>query len=282
MASTSLPERMYFHRRGYFAFPLTSLDSDLEGLAEWQTLADRVVEAMHGQFAAIATLREQYQRDADWVRHGAYVKLLGDAGPDDVLEQLHQELRAGATVFERYDLAETLFYWGRLDVVPTLVELWRDDYTFQDSYYIPPRLALLLYEEPGVLDDFPVDGPPAKADALRKRVLARHAELRDRLGGHAFVFRGRLLDVEHVARRALADLAEGTLDPEMRHKLEAMTGIDCSGFYVDGTLHPLAAAVVLEGFLAGPSPSRFVAGRRYFFGHPVPVITTTSDPLASP
>jgi hypothetical protein len=282
MSTIPLPGRMYQDARGYFAFPLTRDDDGIDGLVQWKALAGFVEDAKRGRFELIPPLLERYDHDADWVRRGAYVRVLGDAGPDALLERMHRELLPDVPVDYRFDFAETLFYWGRLDIVPTLLEIWHSDFKFQDAYYIPPRLGLLLEEEPRALDDFPIEGPAADADAFRDRVLARHAELCNQHGDHGFVFRGRLLDVEWIARRALQDLSEGKLDPEMRHKLEAMTGIDCSSFYASKKLQPLAAAVVLEDFLAGPAPSRFVPGRRYFFGHPLPASTATDDPLGPP
>lgn len=57
---------------------------------------------------------------------------------------------------------------------------------------------------------------------------------------------------------------------------EAFTGIDCSGFYIDGSgsyangLQRPAAMAVLENFLGSGDAARFEIGSRYFFGHRVP------------
>jgi hypothetical protein len=282
MAHLRLPDRMYPEAQGWHAFPLIAEDAEIEGLSEWEAFAEHVAKAKRGDFSSISSVLDVYDHDAHWVRRGAYVQLMGDAGPDALLERMHGELASNVPLDYSYDFAETFFYWARLDVVPTLVETWRANYEFQDAYYIPPRLSLLLEEEPDALDGFPTTGPPEDADAFRRLVLERHAELCAEHGERAFVFRGRLLDPRYIAERALQDLAEGKLDPEMRHKLETMTGIDCSSFYADKKLQPLAAAVVLEDFLRGPLPARFTPGRRYFFGHPVPATTATNDSLAPP
>lgn len=277
MANIPLPDRMYLEARGWFAFPLVAEDSAIDGSAEWRAFAEHVAAAKRGDFSAIPRVLDVYDHDASWVRRGAYVRLMGDAGPDALLERIHGALMPGAPLDYVYDFAETLFYWGRLDVVPTLVEIYRDNHPYQDAHYIPPRLSLLLEEERGLLGKFNIKPSAKEAAATCALALERHAELREQLGDHAFVFRGRLLDVTWIAQRALADLAGGKLDPEMRHKLEAMTGVDCSSFYADEVLQPLAAAVVLEDFIAGPLPSRLQPGRRYFFGHPVPATVTASD-----
>lgn len=128
----------------------------------------------------------------------------------------------------------------------------------------------MIEEDPDAYSEFPIEKEEMEADAFVERVLARHAELVNELGEQAYVFRGRPLDVSWIAQRALDDLAMGKFEPAMRYKLETMTGIDCSSFYINRRLQPLDAAVVLEEFLEGESPGRFVAGRRYFFGHAVP------------
>lgn len=271
-STTPLPDRMFWEARGYYAFPLTSADEKLDDFAEWQVYASHVEAAKAGRFDTIKHLLDIYDRDAHWVRRAAYIKLMGDAGPNALAERIHQHLLAGLPADYTWDFAQLLFYWGRLDVVPTLIEGWRAGYVYQDAAYIPPRLSLLLEPEMRSFMDFPDEKSSAEeADAFRQEMLDRHAELRDSLGEHAFVFRGRLLNIEWIIRCALADLATGELDPEMRHKIEAMTGIDCSCFYRDEWwLQPLAAAALLEDMLASLDLFPFTPGQRYFFGHPVP------------
>ena len=40
----------------------------------------------------------------------------------------------------------------------------------------------------------------------------------------------------------------------MRHKFEAFTGVNCSSFYENETLKPLAASAIIEEFLGSVSP----------------------------
>ncbi|PRP89906.1 hypothetical protein ENSA5_70130 [Enhygromyxa salina] len=263
---------MYRDARGYFAFPLIEEDLVLDDFDKWSIVGDLVGALKAGDLRAAPTVLELYDRDADWVRRGAYVKMIGDAAPDALVERIHSHLQTGLPVDYSWDFAELLFHWGRLDIVPTLARGWRAAYQYQDGPDIPPRLALLLEEESwGPLrTDFPRKVDEKQADAYVARVLARHAELVESLGEHAFVFRGRLLDLEWIARRGLQDLADGEFDSRMRRKFEAMTGIDCSCFYHKEKLQPLAAAAVFEAFLASPERKAFTPGRRYFFGHPIP------------
>lgn len=280
MEIETVPERMYATSRGYFAFPLIEEDLQLEDFDEWNIIADFVECAKRGDFAAITPILALYDRDAHWVRRGAYVDIIGDAGTDALLERIHHHLLGGLPADYSWDLAEVLCYWGRLDVVPTLVRGWRSAHQYDDAEYIPPQLSMLLEESPGpIRTDWP---RPRKvnddaAEAYLELVLTRHAELVDDLGERAFVFRGRLLDVKWIAQSALVQLAAENLDWRaerdfefVRHKFEAMTGIDCSSFYRNRRLQPLAAAALFESFLASPDRERFIPGRRYFFGHPIP------------
>ena len=56
----------------------------------------------------------------------------------------------------------------------------------------------------------------------------------------------------------------------MRHKLEATIGWNLSSCYKKSILNPLAATAELEEIEETVDLSKFVPGRRYFFGHPVP------------
>jgi len=92
-ASTPLPGRMYPEVRGYFAFPLTPDDDSLEDLTEWQVLATLVADAKAGRVDAIATMLQLYDGDLDWVRRGAYIQLMGDAGRYSLIERIHGQTR---------------------------------------------------------------------------------------------------------------------------------------------------------------------------------------------
>lgn len=267
------PLRSRLHRtaRGYFAFPLLPHDQTLEDYGQWQICARHVEAAKHGRFDDLSTLLEVYADETSWVRRSVYVRLMGAAAPMDLIVRIHALLHSDIPYDCALGFMEALFYAGRLDTIPTVIEGWRLIHTEQDGVYIPPRLSLLLQPEMRSDLDCPgADASDAEADAFRDEMLERHAALRDEYGERAFVFRGRLLDLEWIIRCALADLATGTIDSQMRHKIEAMTGIDCSCFYHREALQPLAAAALLEDMLASLDLFPFVPGQRYFFGHPVP------------
>ena len=103
-------------------------------------------------------------------------------------------------------------------------------------------------------------------------VKERYDQLCDQLGtDDVTVFRGEVIDIKKICQRMLEDLGgRHRFHEEMRHKFEAMTGINCSSFYQDGKLQRLAVAALIEDFLQGPEPSKYTEGVRYFFGHRIP------------
>jgi hypothetical protein len=88
------------------------------------------------------------------------------------------------------------------------------------------------------------------------------------------VFFGEVLHVPEVARELLGRLERSheneATQPQLRRRLEASTGVDCSSFFENRGFRPLTAATMLETMLESGSLDRYVAGRRYFFGFPVP------------
>jgi hypothetical protein len=98
-------------------------------------------------------------------------------------------------------------------------------------------------------------------------VTSRIASLADDLGSdRVVVLGGGRFDVKDLARRMLKDVRTPDFRRELRHRFEAVTGIDCASFYRKGELRPLAAAAILEEFLESPAAERFEPGKRYFFG----------------
>jgi hypothetical protein len=262
---------MYWNARGYHAFPLTDQDRvDLGGEAgDWEAFAQLLERAKRGNFADVRRLIEWHDKSNSWILGRAYMKLLGDAGKAADLRELLINVFPNDPLHYRYSFCEALGNWGSLSVVPALVDVYALSPKSEDAKYVPPRLSQLLETEPGPIKKFPVDGAAAAVESYRQLVAARNEELKSAFGDDAVVFRGEKLNVAAVAHRGLEDLAKDRFDEEMRHKFEAMTGIDCSSFYKEGELQPLAAAALLEEFLEGPEPAKYQEGVRYFFGRPI-------------
>ncbi|MGW8392599.1 hypothetical protein [Pseudoduganella sp. HUAS MS19] len=167
------------------------------------------------------------------------------------------------------DLGQSLAMWGHLSVVPVLLETLSKIARFEDSRHLVTMLSLMLEAKPGEISD--ADGLE-DSEGYASKVGRRVDDIVLRLGtSDAIVMFGELFSVGKlvdVMRRALSD---GTwFNPYWRHKFEATTGVNCSGFYRDQDLQPLQALAILEDFEDQGTAGRFVPGRRYFFGHPVP------------
>jgi hypothetical protein len=104
-------------------------------------------------------------------------------------------------------------------------------------------------------------------------LVRKHA---DKAGTASFWIRGEPFSLVGLAQHMLVDSKAGTDTLRTsfeRMVFEANTGISCREFFTDGDtarFRPLAAAAILEEFLADPKRERFEDGVRYFFGHRIP------------
>jgi hypothetical protein len=273
VALQKLPGRMYWDARGYHAFPLTDQDrlDDPETFPAWQAFDQLLESAKMGRFHEVEMLIDWHNESEDWVIRGAFVKLLGDAGQGRVLRDLLANVYPTCDIVDQYDYGEAFVNWTSLSAIPALIELYSADSESQDAKFIPLRLSRLLEAEPGPIGDFPRNGSSAAVAGYHGIVMDKYEELCRTFGTRdAYVFRGGKLHVTSVAECILRDLQKQQFNQEMRHKFEAMTGIDCSGFYVDRQLQPLAAAAIVEEFLDSGAGDKYEPGVRYFFGYPIP------------
>ena len=112
----------------------------------------------------------------------------------------------------------------------------------------------------------------ADADIYEDVILEHYERMVERFGSDAvLLFRGEAYSVLWLARFILDALREPvTFSLQWRINFEAATGIDCTSWYQDGRLRPLAAAATVEDFLESSQAERYEAGVRYFFGHRIP------------
>jgi hypothetical protein len=166
------------------------------------------------------------------------------------------------------DYCSALHYRGKLADVPGILRAYERIAEFPDSDIVPVWLSNLLEPEDGVVS---VQVRPDDLPDYLKTVSDRYNELAAELGtDQVIVFRGARFGVVPLAQYVLRRIQHPYVRDELRHRFEASTGIDCTGFYRNGDLRPLAAAVILEDFLASPAADAFEPGVRYFFGHRIP------------
>lgn len=253
---------------GFSVAPGPDSPESAEEVSAWLEFEQVLAAARSGDFSGAPRLLTLYD-DAGWLLSGACAELIGDIGS----RQLFSELRPAVTqvLHPTYsvDLGRSLAIWGHLSVVPTLLETLAKIAEFVDAPVLVQMLSVLLETEPRALGDF--NGPQDIA-AYSARVNRQVDVVASRLGTvDAIVMFGERFSVEKlvgVMRRTLNERSR--FDLYLRHKFEATTGVDCSGFYEDESLQPRRALALLDAFEGRGGAREFEPGRRYFFGHPVP------------
>lgn len=256
---------------GYHGFPAArgpdGYVSDEEAAA-WSGFEQVLGAARRGDFSSVAQLLEVYD-DAGWTLGSACVELMGDIGSRSFFDTLRPVVTEILDPTYSVDLGRSLAVWGHLSAVPTLLETLGKIPDFEDAPALVQMLSVMLEPEPGVLGD--IDGLQ-DIHAYSNEVIRQADLLASRLGTKdVVVMFGDIFSVDRlvdVMRRRLTK--GGRFDPCWRHKFEATTGVDCSGFYEDGILRPLQALAVLEDFEDMGQARRYRPGQRYFFGRPVP------------
>jgi hypothetical protein len=236
----------------------------------WRNWFDVLSGAKGGEFSGVPSLVESHRATGNWILRSMCADLLGDAGtPDSFAAVTAAMSTADDDIVAKIEFADALAWWGRLSIIPIVLQTYLSVRHFNDADILPVRLSDLLEPEAGPIStpsDF--ETPEAYADF----VMGRHAELRQRFGSdEVIVFMGQRFGVVHLAGNILAALSDGTFDYPLRRKFEASTGIDCQGFYDDdGNLQSLAAAAIVEEFLESNARAEYEDGVRYFFGHRLP------------
>jgi hypothetical protein len=259
---------------GYFAYPEPSAEQvalSADRLAAdpvllWLTALNR---AKRGDFGLMQSLVPICADDSNPILSTLSSELLGDAGPDSVIDSVAERLKRNADNYEvTLDFCSVLHSRGMLADVPILLDAFETIQTIEDAEIVPVYLSDCLEDEPGPLCDhhrFGSFGEYRRAVELRYQEIARNFGT-DRillLGGEPF-------GVLRLAQKMLTRLREPNFPIFLRRRFEASTGIDCSSFYLDRQFQPLRAAALIEAFLEDPGVSRYRDGERYFFGHPIP------------
>jgi hypothetical protein len=256
---------------GYHTFPLhpgVPGYAGAEDAALWAPFETFLAEAKAGRFERMDGVLDVYDQTESWVLAAAYTALLGDAAPRSCLEKVGLLAQALLEPAYQVDFCKMLGAASRLADVPLLLWSWEQLEGYNDRDVIPRLLSRMLEARPGPIAS---NHEVLPLEEYKARVLAAQEELAGRLGGtEVTVLAGQRFEVPALVGLMLESLRHDDLDPWLRRRFEATTGIDCSAFYKEQGLQPLVARTMLEGFLGSEEARHFVPGARYFFGHRIP------------
>lgn len=250
-----------------------------------------LAHAMEGDFRHFSQLIDLMKSSDDGVLWQECSLLLSHAAPfsslHDLLDAFSGELHGDDIVTQQW-ISEILCRSGALWSVPEVLRLWRLNREREVYFAIPSLLSLMLEDRRAEIAKGPpvlprTDGMPDwldlpvtwDDDKFGELVLSRHATLWNAAVDPAqlAVWEGAPLSQLRIAERALALIEEGEDVEDIaiaRTQLEAATGEDLSDFYANGLLRNLSAAAHVESLVESGVLRRFIDGRRYFFGRPIP------------
>ena len=237
----------------------------------WLVLGAVLERAKRGDYGSLPLLFQRMRAFDTGVFWNACVILLGQAGPRKILQQalseFDKEIQANdINIIKRVSFIhyESLLLW----TVPVMLDLFQRVANRDQVIIIPRLFSRILEEKQGEIYDASLPDEP-----YRQLVLNRCSTLAQTFGtDQVAAWRGKLFSVKSLAEQLLKDLTGGQVANVMGERgiFEASTGIDCSSFYKDRQLQPLAAATIVEGFLEDGDADKYQPGVRYFFGHPIP------------
>jgi len=276
MAASFFSEGLNWRSHGFFCLPLPRKDNEFRASSQaalWLHWEDVLIRARQGDFQGVASLLESLDRILTPMLENAYAELIGDAANGQCAQSAMRWLQVepARSYSQEIAICQALTNWGRLSVVPFLVKrhelLWQNK--AKEKGIIPVWISELVEQQPGPIS-FPFYSQ-SKTD-YHDLVMKRYEELKIEFGtDQVFIYRGARFSVLELAKDMLSKLRDKVdLGEEYRHKFEAATGINCSAFFKDDKLQPLAAATILEEFMESSRAKEFEPGVRYFFGHRIP------------
>jgi hypothetical protein len=257
---------------GYYGCPepSTSVEATINTTGNpWLIWAIVLKQAKRGQFDLLPTLVPFCTQTADPVLARVCSAVLGDAGTETCLVSIVRELEMAQYYEVALNLCDALYSQGKLANIPLLLEAYLRFCRVGDVDIIPIWLADLIESN----EDELVSEPHRFEDIedYRDFVLDYYTLVVRELGTDQKVaHKGKEFGVIPFSKYMLTRIRQPYPRTTLRRKFEASTGIDCTPFYKDGALQPLAAAAIIEGFLNSTEADQYQNGARYFFGHRIP------------
>ena len=267
------PVAVNWEGHGYFGYPsagqeLAAGDGLLPQAGDFERWVAALEQAKGGNFSGIPRLLEICTGDTHPVNRDLCAELIGDAGPDSMIDFISLRLAEGGDDFEiTLALAGILAQRSKLADIPIILNAFERMADIEDAEIMPVWISDCLEGEGALSDHDNFDS----LEAYRMAVERRYAQLAGASGSdQVIVVHGELFGVARLAEQVLRRLRQPFFPSCLRRRFEAATGIDCSSFYEGGTFMPLQAAALIEEFLDSPQARHFEDGVRYFFGHRIP------------
>jgi hypothetical protein len=254
-----------FHGSGFFGIPHFEDDAPLprEPLRNpWAFCAYALDRAKRGDFTHIPALLDLYGTTGSSEIDSLCTGFLAVAGPASCFSRIVEIVRQESNLSKCLPFCGAMSARGELSYVPILLDKYVADELSDDAQVLPIYIRDLVGDVPYSSEE----------DIYEDVVLDQYKRMIKRLGSDkVLVFRGELYSVVRLAKSILDELGEPIyFHMQWRVDFEAATGINCSSWYQDGELRPLAAAAIVEEFLESPHAGWYEEGIRYFFGHRIP------------
>jgi hypothetical protein len=270
-------ETFLWRKKGYFYRHKPTVDildsAILNSDNPWHVLAGVLEQVKKGQNSSIDLLLPFLNFEDDPSLVASCLWLIGDAGKKKHMKYLVNAMEESRMEYIRIKACDAAKHAGYVWLLPHILDVWCTIRS-REKYSISKYLSILMEPSAGLVFDYSqFDRDEEYVDFVNNKIL----DIKSTLGfedavivyGREFVFKDF---VEHMYELLVSGKKTGVLASEfgyLRHRFEAITGIDCSGFYKNEKFNQLETLAIIKPFLDEKTYEKYKDGVRYFFGKPV-------------
>lgn len=256
--------RIDYYGRGYLGSPAVPKDVQLPRNHfddPWLVCALALERAKQGNFGLMPALLQLYGNTNEAALDHMCSALLTDAGTAACFSRIVEVVKSEPNISKVFDFCGALAVRGELSYIPILLDKYLSNEGSGEAQRLTDYIRDLVGNQLLSVD----------ADDYEDAVMLCYQRMLDEFNDEkVLVSQGERYGVTRLARHILRDLQSPYFLLRWKLEFEAATGIDCSSWYRDETLQPLAAAAIIEEFLESPEAAKYALGVRYFFGHRIP------------
>lgn len=260
--------------KGLFSCPEFAPDFELpESYGPDLACAFALDRAKGGDFGLIPSVVDLYQASGSQQIDSMIIGTIAYAGPASCFSGIVDVVKHNNDLRIVLDYCGVMVVRGELSYVPIFLDKYLANQNDRDAVYMIDYISRLSGDVVShIFNDLIVDGLfPDDPEEFRDRVFECYRQMVQRLGSEkALVFGGQLYSVVRLAKCILETVRQPHFQSYLRRRFEAATGIDCSSWYKNQSLQPLAVTAMIEEFLESPEAATYEDGVRYFFGHRIP------------